>query len=150
VAQLHLTIISPERTLLDDMIDEVILPTFTGQIAILPHHMPLVAQIVNGDIVVKHGGKETVAVVYGGFIYVKGDNEVLILADAVEHLHELNETEIMAAKERVEAAKKNAGGDGILIAASEAELGRITAQLRSITKHSGIKRRRGADIKDIQ
>ncbi len=150
MAQIHLTIISPERTLLDDMVDEVVLPTDTGQIAILPHHQPLISQVVNGDILVKQGSKEQVAVVYGGFVYVKDGIEVLILADAAEHLHELNEVEIMAAKKRVEEAKASAGTDHALIATSEAELARITTQLRSITKHSGIKRRRGADISDLK
>lgn len=150
MAQIHLTIISPERTLLDDMVDEVLLPTGSGQIAILPHHMPLISQVVHGDIIIRQGKKETIAVVYGGFVHVKDGIEVSILADAVEHLHELNEKEILAAKERVEEAKKTISEDGALFAASEAEIARITTQLRSINRHSGIKRHHGTDIKELK
>lgn len=148
MAQLHLTIISPERTLFDDMVDEVLLPTAGGQIGVLPHHMPMIAQVVNGDIVIKQGKNDHVTVVYGGFVNVKDGIEMQILADSAEHLSELNEAEILEAKKRVEAAMKNASGDHAMIATSTAELARITTQLRSITKHSGIKRRRSADSRE--
>jgi len=149
VSRLHLRVITPERTLIDSMISEVILPTKTGQIAILPNHMPLIAEIMPGSIVIKSKEEERVAVVYGGFIYVKENSEVLVLADAAEHLHELNEAEIMAAKQRAEDARDAAKGNIALTAVSEAELSRITTQLRSIHRHSGIKRQRGKDIKEL-
>ena len=136
MAKLKLKVVSPERTLFDDEVDEVILPTITGQIAILPHHMPLVAELAHGDIVVKQGETSHVALVYGGFVYVKDGNQVLILADSADHLHELNEVEILEAKARAEAAIKGAEGDNSLLAISQADLSRITTQLRTLTKHS--------------
>lgn len=146
---IQLKVITPERTLVDEEVAEVILPTKTGQIAILPNHMPLIAEIEPGDIVIRSKNSENVTLVYGGFVYVKEKSQVLILADSAEHLHELNETEILEAKKRAEAAKEAAIGNKELLAESEAEIARITTQLRSITRHSGIKRHRGKDFKDL-
>ncbi len=138
MSKLHLRVVSPERTLLDEEVEEVVLPTVTGQIAILPHHMPLVAELTHGDIIVKTAGKSKVALVYGGFVYVKENGEVMILADSADHLHELNQTEIMKAKERAEKALDTAKDNKELIAVSEAELARITTQLRSLGRHSSL------------
>lgn len=149
MARLHLMIISPERTLFDDEADEIILTTSTGEITILPQHIPLVAQLASGDVVIKKDGKDEIKLVYGGFLYIKDGVNVTILADAAEHLEELNEKEILEAKKRAEKAIEEANGDETAIATSEAELSRITAQLRSITKHSGIKRRRNPEINDL-
>ena len=149
MARLHLMIISPERTLFDDEADEIILTTSTGEITILPQHIPLVAQLTSGDVVIKKDGKDEIKLVYGGFLYIKDGVNVTILADAAEHLEELNEKEILEAKKRAEKAIEEANGDETAIATSEAELSRITAQLRSITKHSGIKRRRNPEINDL-
>lgn len=146
MSKLHLRVITPERTLIDSMIDEVILPTKNGQIAILPNHIPLIAEVMPGDIVIKSKEDDKVAIVYGGFIYVKEGSEALILADSAEHLHELNEAEILAAKKRAEEARDSVDKDHALFAESEAELARISTQLRSINRHSGIKRRRNKDI----
>jgi len=144
--QIHLRVITPERTLIDGLVDEVVLPTKTGQIAVLPNHIPLIAEIIPGDIIVKAKGDDKVTVVYGGFIYVKENSEVLVLADSAEHLHELNEAEILAAKKRAEEARDSVGKDHALFAESEAELARISTQLRSINRHSGIKRRHNKEI----
>ena len=149
MARLHLMIISPERILFDDEADEIILTTSTGEITILPQHIPLVAQLTSGDVVIKKDGKDEIKLVYGGFLYIKDGVNVTILADAAEHLEELNEKEILEAKKRAEKAIEEANGDETAIATSEAELSRITAQLRSITKHSGIKRRRNPEINDL-
>ncbi len=140
MSTLHLKVVSPERTLLDDNVDEVVLPTVTGQIAVLPHHMPLVSELAHGDIIVKKGDHTQVALVYGGFVYVKPGNEVMILADSADHLHELNEAEILEAKKRAENAIEGAKGDHALLATSEAELSRITTQLRSLTRHSTLRK----------
>ncbi|MEI6267214.1 MAG: ATP synthase F1 subunit epsilon [bacterium] len=150
MSKIHLKVVSPERTLVDNEIEEVIVWTKTGQIAILPNHMPLVTEIEPGDIIIKTGKEDIIAVIYGGFIQVKEKSEVLILADGAEHLHELNEAEIKEAKERAEQAKKQSKGNKVIFAASEAELARITTQLRSITRHSGIRRRHGKDIKELK
>lgn len=149
MSKLHLSIITPERTLLDEMVEEVTLLVKTGQITILSNHAPLIAEISPGEIVIRNKDDEKIALAYGGFVHVKNGSEVIVLADAAEHLHELNETEIVEAKKAAEEALAEAVANKELFAESEAELVRIATQLKSIKRHSGIKRRHGQETKNI-
>jgi F-type H+-transporting ATPase subunit epsilon len=146
VPHLHLKVVSPERTLLDEDAEEVILQAKTGQIAILPNHMPMVTELANGDIVVRKNGHDEVSLIYGGFVYVKEGSNVLILADGAEHLAELNEAEILEARKEALVAIENAKGNETALAVSEAQLARITTQLRSLHRHTGLQKyRRGKE-----
>jgi len=138
---IHLRVITPERTLLDEDVAEVTLQTKNGQISILPNHMPLISEVEPGEIIVKNKIEDHVVLVYGGFIYVRKGSEVLILADAAEHLDELSEIKIEEAKQRAEQIKKSATGNKEMLAEAEAELSRIATQLKSLDKNRGIHRR---------
>ncbi len=56
--KLHVEIITPEKIAYQKEADEIIVPTVNGQIAILPHHIPLVTQVAQGELVIKEGNKE--------------------------------------------------------------------------------------------
>lgn len=96
--QFHL--VSPERTVYEGPADEVILPTAMGQITVLPDHIPLVSVIVPGEVIVRHNSSEELFAVTGGFLEVKGKT-ITLLADASEHVKEID-------IERAETAKKRA------------------------------------------
>src|SRR4030043_422677 len=55
---LHLQIITPEKITFDDEVDQVSLPSTTGQITILPNHIPLVTSIEAGELFFKQHQKE--------------------------------------------------------------------------------------------
>ncbi len=78
-------------------------PTSLGQITILPGHIPLVGNLVPGELVIKSGNSELFLNVTGGFVEVRPNNQIVILADAAEHHYEIDE---QRAKEAVERAKK--------------------------------------------
>lgn len=60
---------------------ETIAETTTGEIAILAHHEPLVTMLVPSEVrVKKEGGEEEAIRVEGGFLEVRPDNSVIILA----------------------------------------------------------------------
>ena len=69
--QLKLKIITPERTVLEEMVDSVTLPTTEGEITILPGHIALVSALKTGDIVARVNGEPIPMAVAGGFIEVK-------------------------------------------------------------------------------
>ena len=98
--QLKLKIITPEKTVLEDMVDQVTLPTLDGEITILPNHIPLVTALDAGEILAKKNGEPIPMVVVGGFVEVR-DNEVAILADFAEHVNDI--TEAVEAKARARA-----------------------------------------------
>ena len=108
--QLKLKIITPERLVLEEMVDQVSLPTTLGEITVLPNHIPLITGLVSGDIVAVVNGEHVPMAVVGGFLEVKQDEKgitnVAVLADFAEHLSELGDEAIKKAKSRAEELKK--------------------------------------------
>jgi len=102
-------IVTPERTVLKQEILQITVPTTSGEITILPDHIPLVSVLQPGVIEVKRmGGVLEIMAVSGGFIEVGKDNRVVILADTAERAGELDETLVKEARERAEELKKEA------------------------------------------
>lgn len=108
--QLKLKIVTPERLVLEEMVDQVSLPTTLGEITILPDHVPLITGLSSGDVVAFIEGEHVPMAVVGGFVEVrqneKGITEVAVLADFAEHLSELSDVVIEKAKLRAEELKK--------------------------------------------
>lgn len=104
--KLHLQLVTPERTVLKEELDSLSCPTSLGQITILPNHIPLVSTLRTGELVARSGGKEHFIHVAGGFVEIRGDNEVVILADAAEHHHEIDVARAEEAVARAKSAMK--------------------------------------------
>lgn len=77
---LHIQILTPEKALTDTEADEVIVPTTTGELTLLPHHVPLMTQVAPGIVTIKINGREELLAVDGGFLEVT-EKEITILAD---------------------------------------------------------------------
>ena len=105
-----LKIITPERLILEEMVDQVSLPTTLGEITILPDHIPLITGLTSGDVVALVNSEYVPMAVVGGFLEVKQDQNgittVAVLADFAEHLSELSDEAIEKAKARAEELKK--------------------------------------------
>jgi F-type H+-transporting ATPase subunit epsilon len=108
--QLKLKVITPERLVLEEMVDQVSLPTTLGEITVLPDHIPLIADLSSGDIVAVSAGEHVPMAVAGGFIEVKKDENgvttVAVLADFAEHVSELSDAAVEKAKARAEELQK--------------------------------------------
>lgn len=103
---IHLQIITPEKTVFDDEVDQVSLPTTRGQITILPHHIALVTSIEPGELIFKKHTKEITLASGFGFAQVTEDN-VKVLVDLALEDTEMEEKAIEAAKKEAEEALKN-------------------------------------------
>ena len=106
---LHLKIVTPERLILEEMVDQVTLPTTEGEITILPEHIPLITGLASGDVVAIAAGEHVPMAVTGGFVEVrkgKEVTEVAVLADFAEHVSDLTENKIEQAKKKSEELKK--------------------------------------------
>ncbi|MEK7081189.1 MAG: ATP synthase F1 subunit epsilon [Patescibacteria group bacterium] len=107
--QLKLKIVTPERLILEEMVDQVSLPTTLGEITVLPDHIPLISELASGDVVAYANGEHIPIAVVGGFTEVKtgekGITEVAVLADFAEHVSELSGVAIEKAKARAEELK---------------------------------------------
>jgi F-type H+-transporting ATPase subunit epsilon len=108
--QLKLKIVTPECLVLEEMVDQVSLPTTTGEITVLPDHIPLISGLASGDVVAYVNSEHVPMAVVGGFVEVKkngnGITEVAVLADFAEHVSELSDVVIEKAKARAEELKK--------------------------------------------
>lgn len=108
--KIKLKIVTPERLVLEEEVDQVSLPTTLGEITVLPNHIPLITELTSGDVVAYTNGEHVPIAVVGGFVEVKqneqGITEVAVLADFAEHVSELSEEKIAQAKARAEELKK--------------------------------------------
>ena len=100
---IHLQIITPEKTVFDDEVDQVSLPTSQGQITVLPQHVGLVTTIEPGDLIYKKHSKENLLASGFGFAQVTKDN-VKVLVDLAAPEEEIQEKAIEEAKKQAEVA----------------------------------------------
>lgn len=130
--KLQLKIVTPEKLILDEMVDVVVIPTTEGEISVLADHVPLIAQLSSGDIVATADGEHIPMAVVGGFAEVKQDNghtTINILADFAEHVSELSDEAIARAKAKAEELKKQAENKEVV------DLEHFTTELeRSLTR----------------
>lgn len=102
---LLLEVITPEKVVFKDEVSEVVVPTVTGQIAILPRHVGLFSKISPGELFIKKDGKEQILAITGGFLEVS-KNHVTILADYAIRAENIEVAKALEAKERAEELMK--------------------------------------------
>src|SRR3989338_8473959 len=139
VKKLKLKIVTPERLILEEMVDQVSLPTVLGEITVLPDHIPLITSLTSGDVVAVTAWEHVPMAVVGGFLEVKknedGITEVAVLADFAEHISELTEDKIEAAKARAEELKQMKEGKEVVdFEHFEAELERSLTRVKIADK----------------
>jgi len=145
--QLQLKIVTPEKLILDEMVNGVVVPTLEGELTILPDHIPIIAGITSGDIVAISNGEYVPMAVVGGFLEVKKDEKdntiVAILADFVEHIGDITEEEIAKAKAKAEELRELAKkGDIVDFEHFESELARSLTRVKIADKWRKRKYRR--------
>ncbi|MEY4745216.1 MAG: hypothetical protein RL272_1161 [Candidatus Parcubacteria bacterium] len=141
MAKLTFELTTPERIVLKEAFDAVTIPTQEGEITVLPGHIPLVANLVPGVIVVRNGDEESYLAVSGGFVEVQPGSAVIVLADTAERAEELDLASVEAARER--AAKlitEKRHIDDISSAAAVAALERELARIKVVKRHRSGKR----------
>ncbi|OGI64442.1 ATP synthase F1 subunit epsilon [Candidatus Nomurabacteria bacterium RIFCSPHIGHO2_01_FULL_40_20] len=110
IKKINLKIVTPERLVLEEMVDQVTMPTLEGEITVLPEHIPIIVGLKSGDIVAMSGGEPIPFAVAGGFVEVKigadGNTEVAVLADFAEHVGDITDEAIAKAKAKSEELRK--------------------------------------------
>ena len=98
-------IITPEKISYSEDADQVSLPTAEGEITVLPGHIPLVTQLLPGELTLKKGGQYIVMAAGGGFAEITG-NKVSIATDLAQRPEEIDERFAEEARKRAEQALK--------------------------------------------
>lgn len=128
-------IATPERVLLEIEAESLTLPTSMGEITVLPHHIPLVANLAPGEIKYKIDGKENFFAVSGGVIEVKQNGEVVVLADTAELGHEIDVARAEEAKARASKLMQEGAKDDVSFASVAAGLEKHLVRLKVARKH---------------
>jgi len=106
VAKLDLEIVTPERRVVSQSVDEVVLPGSEGYLGVLPGHAPLLTALVPGVISVRADGRERFLAVSGGFLEVLR-GRVTVLASTCESAEEIDVERARRAREKAEATLKS-------------------------------------------
>ena len=133
---LQLEIITPNNVILKEVIDEVVVPTLSGEIAILANHAPLLTRVKEGELIIKKGTKTQYFAITGGFLEIQNNN-VNILADYAVRAEDIEVGKVKEAEERARnAMKQKASGRDFAVA--EAELRKAILELKVARKHRKI------------
>jgi F-type H+-transporting ATPase subunit epsilon len=132
MATLRLEIVTAERMVYSDDVNEVVAWGIEGQLGILPHHAPLVTMLQPGDLFIKKDTEEQYMSISGGFLEVRPD-KVIVLADACERAEEIDVERAEAAKRRAEEILKTKPPE-VDTTAAEAALRRSLARLKVVEK----------------
>ncbi len=108
--KLNLEVITPERRVLSEAVDEVVVPGLGGELGILPEHTPLISQLQTGVLVYRQGADRKQLHVSGGFVEVQPDR-VSVLSDVAEKPEEIDLERAQRAKEQAERDLKSQGED---------------------------------------
>jgi F-type H+-transporting ATPase subunit epsilon len=101
MADINLEIISPSKTVFQGAVNSLTVPGSLGNFQILKNHAPLVSSLEIGEMKVDVNGEIKHFAIAGGTIEVL-NNKVLILADAVENVEEIDLERAIRSKERAE------------------------------------------------
>jgi F-type H+-transporting ATPase subunit epsilon len=102
----QLEIVTPEKLVVKEAVDEAQIPGLDGYLGILPGHAPLITELGVGVITYRAGGTTKTLSVAWGFAEVLQD-KVTILAETVERPDEIDVARAQQAKERAEQLLKS-------------------------------------------
>jgi F-type H+-transporting ATPase subunit epsilon len=134
-ATLKLEIVTPDAVVYSEDVNMVTLPAMEGQIGVYPLHVPLLTQIVPGEIIVNKEGRESFLAVGEGVVEITA-NRVAIVTDMAIPADHIDEAKVEEARQRAAARLKDKLSDEE-VATINASLARSLAQLK-------VKRRRHA------
>src|SRR5262249_50702264 len=107
---IELTIVTPERAVVRDHVDELQIPGRDGYFGVLPGHAPLFSELKIGEVGYRKGNQWAYLAVAWGFVDVLPD-QVRILAESAERAQEIDLERAKRAKERAEQRLRHAGDD---------------------------------------
>ena len=107
---LQLEIVTPERLVERDIVQEVQIPGKSGYLGILPGHAPLITELGVGEITYKADGMEYHVAIAWGFAEVLPD-KVTVLAETAERAENIDVERARKSKERAEERLRSAGAE---------------------------------------
>ena len=133
MSTLRLEIVTPERRAYSGEVEMVSLPCVDGEMTVYPMHMPVVAQLGAGEVVIQAKGAARSFAVAEGFVKIIG-TEVSILTDMAIDAEHIDQAAAEDARRRAEARLQEK--------LTEEELAVVNASLVHALTQLHVKRRR--------
>jgi len=108
--KIELTVVTPERSIVHEQVDELQIPGAAGYFGVLPGHAPLFSELKIGEVAYRQGERWFFLSVAWGFVEVQSDH-VRILAETAERAHEIDVDRATRAKQRAEQRIAKGGTD---------------------------------------
>lgn len=130
-------IVTPDGIVYEDAsVEQVTFPTTMGELTVLPHHVPLVAQLAAGELRIQKDGRDIPLAVSRGVVEVRPKSEVVILADTAERAENIDIARAEAARARAEEAlRQTAHAADVDYAKLQAVIEREFARVRVAKKY---------------
>ena len=134
MSTIRVDVVSAEESIFSGEAKFVALPGESGELGILPGHIPLITRIKPGAVRIERaeGGEEFVFVA-GGILEVQ-PNHITVLSDTAIRGKDLDEAKASEARKDAEEAVKNAKSD-IDLAKATSELAVMAAQIAALRKY---------------
>ncbi len=128
--RLDLEVVTPERLVVSETVESVVLPGSQGSLGVLPGHAPLLTGLGVGELSYRKDGQTQFLSVAGGYAEVLR-NRVTVLADTCERAEEID-------PQRAQRSKDNA----VAVIQHAADLELIEARLRLLKAQTRLDVRR--------
>jgi F-type H+-transporting ATPase subunit epsilon len=107
--KIELEVVTPERHVLDDMVESIEMPGKDGYLGILPGHAPLLTELGVGILTYHKGAETRRLTVVNGYAEVLPER-VIVLAELSERAEEIDVGRARAAVDRAQAELSKAAG----------------------------------------
>ena len=125
---IRLELVTPERLLLSEEVEEVVAPGYEGEFGVLPGHTQLLAILNVGILWYRKGSSINKIALGGGFAEVTHDR-VVVMADTAERADEIDLERAQRARDRAETRLKELSLDDESYAKAYAELQRALVRM---------------------
>lgn len=114
-----LSVVAPDRTVVEDQVTSLVVPSHDGYLGILAGHMPMIIQLRVGLIEYRDLSDQAHFVsIHGGFLEIDGESAI-VLADAAQKASEID---VREAEEALESARRAARGETSSMTTQEAAI----------------------------
>lgn len=127
---LDVEIVTPNRIILQEQVDELNVPSDWGYIGILPGHTPLLTILGQGELMYRQGTAQSYMTLFWGYMEVNND-KVTILADVAEPGEEIDRARAESARDRAEDRLRRIHESDIDFERARAALIRATIRLQA-------------------
>ena len=132
---LSVEILTPNRLLLQDEVDELNLPGTEGYLGILPGHIAFLTNLGEGELMLRKDGQQRYLTVFRGYMEVS-DDKVTVLAEVAEDVAEIDPERAGSARDR--ALERLRSGDAQVV-----DFDRASAALQRALVRLQVSARRG-------